>query len=508
MVRAATIVLLLAAAALIATSVAWLVGTAPARPSDRDPSRVLADFERARPPTFRIPLASRYAGRTELLEPRSVLPSWHRYPRAEAAAVWTATRSCPPGALATPIADPALAKAYAWHARTCGGAPAPDDLVDSAPRIHPSGRSYAALAGREGASGRHVLELAGLQLDAETRALASLSASAWEGVLGGDAVVVETAWLVRAERASGSAPELAFYPRTDWDAAAARAGVALVPRAPADLCLRPATATLCWRETTTLERRRPTLLGATLGSAAVAVGAGFALSLGLVRERRRAHADRIHVLRTLTHELRTPATSLALELEPLRDAYDQLPEVCQDSVLRLADGVARLNRVIHRSARYLALFETTGRRGASDLAAPRAIESARALFEEMRDEWPPDVDLEGPEDDAAIETDPEWLSVALRNLVENATRHGAPPVRVAWGLEGDWLAVRVRDAGATPELSLAHALEPYHRDPSSPGLGLGLAIVARVAKLLGGTLVHEPSPTTFELRVRARAGTR
>jgi two-component system sensor histidine kinase MtrB len=153
-----------------------------------------------------------------------------------------------------------------------------------------------------------------------------------------------------------------------------------------------------------------------------------------------------------------------------------------------------LNRVLHRTARYLELFERT-----TPLDTEKRAVSAKETFGDMSEEWPEGVTLDGPDPDATISVDVEWLSVAVRNLAENAVRHGKPPAVVSWRVEDGALVIRVRDAGESAGL----VVEPHRRSPTSEGLGLGLAIVHRVAELLGGTLTHEPSPTTFVLRVPA-----
>ena len=116
------------------------------------------------------------------------------------------------------------------------------------------------------------------------------------------------------------------------------------------------------------------------------------------------------------------------------------------------------------------------------------------MVKDLATEWSEQVELVCEGEDGAITTDPEWLAVALRNLVENACKHGKPPVVVRARLEGDALVVRVEDAG---ELG---------RSKKSDGLGLGLLLVARIAKALKGTLVHEPRPTAFVLRIPRKDG--
>ena len=519
--------LVFAVVCLLAGSLAWLRAFPPpvAAPDSAGADAALADFESADRATVQLDLAALYAGRRDLLDPRLALPAWHRFPREQAVAVHLATKGCPPGVIPA-IFDPALAKAHAWQAHTCAAPSGPiaDELVDRAPFLHPSGRSYAALALARGvgdpaatsawirahARSFHVLELATIDpsvLDPGDRALAGLSPEAWESLARGDHLVSTPGSLVVAEHGPLGLASLRIHPRGAWEAFATRRSLALVARGSSSMCAHPASPALCWETITAVQRHRDVLVAWTTGSTMLVVVASIAVASLYLRERRRIHADRIHVLRTLTHELRTPATTLRLDIEPLRAAYDDLPAGCQEPLLRISDGIERLHRVLHRSARYMALFETPG--GSHEqLVNVRNVPSARAMFEELAEEWPAGVTLFDARDDAALRTDPEWLGVAVRNLVENASRHGAPPITVRWSFEDDTLVVRVSDGGSTEGFSVRRAVAPYARDVKSPGLGLGLAIVDRVARLLRGRLVHEPSPTVFELRLPARAGAR
>jgi signal transduction histidine kinase len=496
-VKIAAGALLLSIVCLLASSLLWLRAVGAAAPllgavaaPLPDGQAALESFERETTPEREIDVAARYAGKPELLDPRLALPTWHKHARSEAVLAFAASKQCPSPPPA-PLGDAALAKAFLF---ACGGA-----TGEGAPYMHPSGKSYALLGRHaKNAHDMHVLELASVDgglLDADERTLAEVPPPAWEALSRGDRVVLTPAALVVASYAPLGLARLRVYPRRAWDTFAARAHVGLVhTNASGAICARPASPELCWRTVPATERDRSALALSSVGTTV----SFAALVVAYVRDRRRLHRDRIHVLRTLTHELRTPATNLRLDIEPLRAAYDDLPVSCQEPLLRISDGIARLGRVLHRSARYMALFESRG----VMLVKPAEVPSVQRMFEEMSEEWPDEgVSLTADSDDGAIETDAEWLGVAVRNLVENAVRHGKAPVRVSWTLSARHLVVRVADAGETPRLSLRRAIAPHERDPKSPGLGLGLSIVDRVAHLLEGRLSHEPSPTTFELRV-------
>ncbi len=459
---------------------------------------------------FEIDIDAYFAGRRELLDPRLTFPTWHKHAREDASRVASEAKICPASLNLTGITDPALAKVHAWNVAKCNRTS--EGVLTVGPLMHPSGRSYASLAMglrapdpswvKTHVRAFHVQELSMLDaslLSSEERALAAIPPTAWESLAGGESLMLTSNSLVLADHGQLGLATLRLYPRARWSAFAEGASIALVLRTPDTACSRPASSTLCMQRVSDAEKQRPRIVAATVASGLLAGLAAIAMVTLSVASRRRVQRDRLHVLRTLTHELRTPAASIGFDIEPLRAAYDDLPLGCQEPMLRLSDSVERLQRVLHRTARYMALFENPG--AAASLLRFVDVASVRAMLEEMAEVWPEDVTIVAGAQDRSVCTDPDWLSVALRNLVENALHHGARPVRVVWLVLADELVLRVTDAGTSTQLSLRKAIEPFDRAAQSDGLGLGLAIVDRIATLLGGRLRHEPSPTTFELRL-------
>lgn len=104
--------------------------------------------------------------------------------------------------------------------------------------------------------------------------------------------------------------------------------------------------------------------------------------------------------------------------------------------------------------------------------------------------------------------DPIELRQALRNLITNAcdAQPGGGVVRVDVRAEGDGVLLQVHDAGpGVPESAREHLFDPFFTTRAE-GTGLGLALVARIAELHGGSLrlASKPGPlggATFELRL-------
>jgi signal transduction histidine kinase len=181
-------------------------------------------------------------------------------------------------------------------------------------------------------------------------------------------------------------------------------------------------------------------------------------------------ADRIEGLlrsqRTLlasaSHELRTPLTRIrmALELEPSADA---------EARARVEKDIAELDALIGELllASRLESVEHLEHVEDVDLLGLAAEEAGRA-------------GLEASGTPATVRGDPRLLRRVVRNLLENAERHGAPPVEVSVEVLGGRARLHVSDRGAgVPEDERDRIFAPFYRRGGSEaaGAGLGLALV-------------------------------
>jgi len=85
--------------------------------------------------------------------------------------------------------------------------------------------------------------------------------------------------------------------------------------------------------------------------------------------------------------------------------------------------------------------------------------------------------------------EPQALERALTNLIDNARRYGAQPIRITTRAGGEWVELHVLDHGmGFADDYLPHAFERFSRPTGQRGggAGLGLALVEAVAHAHGG----------------------
>jgi two-component system sensor histidine kinase MtrB len=198
---------------------------------------------------------------------------------------------------------------------------------------------------------------------------------------------------------------------------------------------------------------------------------------------------RANFIAIASHELRTPATSVYGVLTTLLGHDDHLDDSSRRELLRV--GVEQGER-LRRLLEELLDLSRLDARGID--TKPRPLVLARALGEIASETLPTggDVDLDIP-DDLVVVADRLVLDRVISNLLSNAVRHGAEPIRLSAEAAETQLRISVEDSGAgVAEDMRLRLFDRFSRTESATaGSGLGLAIARTYARAHGGDLVHD-----------------
>ena len=220
----------------------------------------------------------------------------------------------------------------------------------------------------------------------------------------------------------------------------------------------------------------------------------------LARERDRMQAEMVEaealrrsdelktaLLRSISHDLRTPLTSIIAGGAALGSPSTTAEERSELSAAVVDEG-ERLSRLVANllDMSRLEAGKAEPHREPVDLA--EVLEASRAAVGR-----PQNVRLAVDQDLPLVDADAAQLERAFSNLLENAVRHsGGRPVTVSSRLVGGKIAVRVVDQGpGIPESERRLIFEPFRHgsgNGSGGGAGLGLAIAKGFVEANGGEI--------------------
>jgi two-component system sensor histidine kinase SenX3 len=212
----------------------------------------------------------------------------------------------------------------------------------------------------------------------------------------------------------------------------------------------------------------------------------------------------------ISHELKTPIGAISLLAEALADAADDPTAVEKFSkslgkeskrLTNLIKDVVQLSRI--QSAEVVANAEVVDLSTVVMEALDRNSYRAEARNVKITYDAPEGIEVIG---------DPEMLTVAVKNLIENAILYSEEGAPVGVGLRqlDDVAEIAVTDSGlGIPPEDQTRIFERFYRvDPSrsraTGGTGLGLAIVKHVASTHNGEVKLFSKPgvgSTFTLRI-------
>jgi signal transduction histidine kinase len=200
----------------------------------------------------------------------------------------------------------------------------------------------------------------------------------------------------------------------------------------------------------------------------------------------------------VSHELKSPITSIRGAAELLREEAGEMPAEQRQRFLRNIQADAeRMERLVVR------LLELARIQSAPEAAQRIEI---RPFLSRLVSGYGGQVELAVQDAPESLEMIPDHLESAIRNLLDNAVRHGAGrPVELLARGQGGRVVLSVRDRG--PGISEANRKQIFTRffttERDHGGTGLGLSIVQAVAQTRGGTVECQTGPegTTFTLVV-------
>jgi len=213
-------------------------------------------------------------------------------------------------------------------------------------------------------------------------------------------------------------------------------------------------------------------------------------------EAEKANEAKGRFLAAASHDLRQPLNALALAVDMLDAVPDGRPRA--ELVRSIRSSVDATNDLL------TGLLDVSRLDAGVVRAEPRALRLA-PLFEQIREMFGPvaldrDVTLRVRPTAACVHSDPALLGSVLQNLVGNAIRYVPRGGRVllAARRSGKGWRIEVRDNGpGIPADRQQRIFEDFTRcEPADvgSGLGLGLAIVRRVTRLLGHRLQLHSRP--------------
>jgi PAS domain S-box-containing protein len=241
---------------------------------------------------------------------------------------------------------------------------------------------------------------------------------------------------------------------------------------------------------------------------------GAALLLSDVTRFRLLDQVKSDLVATVSHELKTPLTSIRLDHHLLlEEAAGPLTEKQVELLLDARDNSDRLLEMVNRLLDLARLEE--GRpylelkpespaallHDAAEAVGPRAADQDVAVDVRVARELP------------MVNVDIQRLGHALGNLLNNALEHTSRggDITLSAAADGDSVLFSVADTGSgIPAEYLPHVFERFFRIPGQSkvsGTGLGLAIVREIVTAHGGTVACESQPgkgTTFYIRLPAR----
>lgn len=205
------------------------------------------------------------------------------------------------------------------------------------------------------------------------------------------------------------------------------------------------------------------------------------------------------LLDAIAHEFKTPLTSIKAASTSLMSDSPALSPPFRELVAIIDEETERMNQLVTEAVRMSQIDAGKIRLERESLDVAQLLARVLEHFESQASgrslRLNPSANL------PRVSADPELLSLALRQLIDNALKYSPPssPIGVVADLEGERVVIRVHDRGpGIPERERERIFDKFYRRGAVkdrvPGTGLGLYIAREILRTHGGDLWIESEP--------------
>lgn len=190
----------------------------------------------------------------------------------------------------------------------------------------------------------------------------------------------------------------------------------------------------------------------------------------------------------VSHELRTPVANLIGYVNMLKRWGTKNQEILMEAIAAIEESSREIKDIIENML-LIARVETLTK---------EKIDVRELLEDIVRQKFKDfDIQLEGT---GVIETNKEGLSIIVSILIDNAIKHGRPPIRL---VVSDGKIDVVNHGDMIPEEEIQKIFERFYKGKNSEGTGLGLYIANEIAKKIGLkiTVSSTPERTVFSVHL-------
>jgi len=258
-------------------------------------------------------------------------------------------------------------------------------------------------------------------------------------------------------------------------------------------------------------------LEAMSGLIAIAIERAGAVDT-LMRSEASRESERLRsaLLDSITHEFRTPLTSIKASVTSLKSEATMNEEQRRDFVEIIDEESDRLNRLIGEAVEMARLDANEVK---LELGPHRIGEAIEGALEESRNtiaDHP--VEVRVPDNLPPAVMDVEWIKKVLQHLIENAAKYSlaGQPIFISGEVRNGRLITSVADRGTgIDDLERSMIFDKFYRGQSQryrvQGTGMGLAIVKAIVEAHGGRIevssqLGNGSVFSFGLPVASPAG--